>query len=39
MSKKGKIPNATITRLSLYYRRLELLEFDGYRMVSSDKLA
>lgn len=34
-----KIPKATITRLSLYYRQLELLEFDGYRTVSSDKLA
>lgn len=34
-----KIPKATITRLSLYYRQLELLEFDGYRMVSSEKLA
>lgn len=34
-----KIPKATITRLSMYYRQLELLEFDGYRMVSSDKLA
>lgn len=39
MNKKGKIPKATITRLSIYYRQLELLEFDGYRMVSSDKLA
>jgi redox-sensing transcriptional repressor len=37
--KTSKIPNATITRLSLYYRQLELLEFDGYRMVSSGKLA
>jgi len=35
----NKIPKATITRLSLYYRQLELLEFDGYRMVSSEKLA
>jgi len=34
-----KVPKATITRLSLYCRQLELLEFDGYRMVSSDKLA
>lgn len=34
-----KIPKATITRLSLYCRQLELLEFDGYRMVSSEKLA
>ena len=39
MEKSTKIPNATITRLSLYYRQLELLEFDGYRMVSSEKLA
>jgi redox-sensing transcriptional repressor len=39
MTKSAKIPKATITRLSLYYRQLELLEFDGYRMVSSEKLA
>ena len=39
MNKTLKVPNATITRLSLYYRQLELLEFDGYRMVSSEKLA
>ena len=39
MSKALKIPKATISRLSLYYRQLELLEFDGYRMVSSEKLA
>ncbi len=39
MAKSAKIPKATITRLSLYYRQLELLEFDGYRMVSSEKLA
>ncbi len=39
MTKSTKIPKATITRLSLYYRQLELLEFDGYRMVSSEKLA
>lgn len=39
MAKSEKIPKATITRLSIYYRQLELLEFDGYRMVSSDKLA
>ena len=39
MYKTEKIPKATITRLSLYYRQLELLEFDGYRMVSSEKLA
>jgi redox-sensing transcriptional repressor len=39
MSKATKIPKATITRLSMYYRQLELLEFDGYRMVSSEKLA
>lgn len=34
-----KIPNAAIPRLSLYYRQLELLEADGYRTISSDKLA
>lgn len=39
LNKTDKIPKATITRLSHYYRQLELLEFDGYRMVSSDKLA
>jgi redox-sensing transcriptional repressor len=39
MTKSTKIPKATITRLSMYYRQLELLEFDGYRMVSSEKLA
>ncbi|MFH1349708.1 MAG: redox-sensing transcriptional repressor Rex [Pseudomonadota bacterium] len=39
MNKVQKIPKATITRLSLYCRQLELLEFDGYRMVSSEKLA
>jgi redox-sensing transcriptional repressor len=39
MNKALKIPKATISRLSLYYRQLELLEFDGYRMVSSEKLA
>ncbi|MEE9611400.1 MAG: redox-sensing transcriptional repressor Rex, partial [Desulfatiglandales bacterium] len=39
MNKSVKIPKATITRLSLYCRQLELLEFDGYRMVSSEKLA
>jgi redox-sensing transcriptional repressor len=39
MHKSAKIPKATITRLSIYYRQLELLEFDGYRMVSSEKLA
>ena len=39
MTKTPKIPKATITRLSIYYRQLELLEFDGYRMVSSEKLA
>ncbi|MEJ2024767.1 MAG: winged-helix domain-containing protein, partial [Deltaproteobacteria bacterium] len=38
MKKPTKIPKATITRLSLYYRQLELLEFDGYRLVSSEKL-
>lgn len=39
MTKAAKIPKATITRLSMYYRQLELLEFDGYRMVSSEKMA
>ena len=39
MQKLTHIPKATITRLSLYYRQLELMEFDGYRTVSSDKLA
>lgn len=39
MEKSTKIPKATITRLSLYCRQIELLEFDGYRMVSSEKLA
>ncbi|MFC1863702.1 redox-sensing transcriptional repressor Rex [Thermodesulfobacteriota bacterium] len=39
MDIKTKIPKATITRLSLYCRQLELLEFDGYRMVSSEKMA
>ena len=39
MNKSRKIPKATITRISLYCRQLELLEFDGYRMVSSEKLA
>lgn len=39
MTKTIKIPTATITRLSIYYRQLELLEFDGYRLVSSEKLA
>lgn len=39
MERRKKIPKATITRLSLYYRHLELLEFDGYRTVASEKLA
>lgn len=39
MKKRQKIPQATITRLSLYCRQLELLEGDGYRKVSSEKLA
>jgi redox-sensing transcriptional repressor len=39
MERTEKIPKATITRLSLYCRRLELLEFDGYRTVSSERLA
>lgn len=34
-----KIPKATITRLSVYYRQLELLELDGSGTVSSEKLA
>lgn len=39
MRRAKKIPKPTITRLSLYYRQLELMKFDGYRMVSSEKLA
>ena len=39
MGEDIKTPKSTITRLSLYCRQLELLEFDGYRMVSSEKLA
>lgn len=39
MMLSARIPKATITRLSIYYRQLELLEFDGYRTVSSEKLA
>lgn len=39
MERRNKIPKATITRLSLYCRHLELLEFDGYRTVASEKLA
>ncbi len=39
MTRTKSIPRATITRLSIYHRQLELLEFDGYRQVSSDKLA
>ena len=39
MERREKISKATITRLSLYYRHLELLEFDGYRTVASEKLA
>ncbi len=39
MPKLKKIPKPTITRLSHYYRQLELMSFDGYRMVSSEKLA
>jgi len=39
MHRTQKIPKATITRLSIYCRQLELLEFDGYRMASSEKLA
>jgi redox-sensing transcriptional repressor len=37
--KTAKIPKATITRLSLYYRQLELLDLGSYGMVSSEKLA
>ena len=39
MGQNTKIPKSTITRLSIYCRQLELLEFDGYSMVSSEKLA
>ncbi|MDY6879144.1 MAG: redox-sensing transcriptional repressor Rex [Desulfatiglans sp.] len=39
MTKPTKIPKATITRLSMYYRQLEMLESDGYATVSSEKLA
>lgn len=39
MKKTLKIPVATITRLSLYRRHLERLEFDGHRLISSEKLA
>jgi redox-sensing transcriptional repressor len=39
MERIEKIPKATINRLSLYCRRLERLEFDGYRTVSSERLA
>lgn len=39
MERQEKIPKATITRLSLYCRHLELLEFDGYRTIASEKLA
>lgn len=39
MNSISKIPKATISRLSLYLRQLEMLEFDGYRMVSSEKMA
>ncbi|PIY26453.1 MAG: redox-sensing transcriptional repressor Rex [Deltaproteobacteria bacterium CG_4_10_14_3_um_filter_51_14] len=39
MTGTKRVPGATITRLSIYHRQLELLEFDGYRLVSSDKLA
>lgn len=39
MKKTPKIPEATITRLSLYCRHLDRLEFDGHRLVSSEKLA
>ena len=39
MERRKKIPKATITRLSLYSRHLDVLEFDGYRTVASDRLA
>ncbi|MEO0248931.1 MAG: redox-sensing transcriptional repressor Rex [candidate division WOR-3 bacterium] len=39
MPASGRIPKATVTRLSIYDRQLQLLEFDGYRVVSSEKLA
>lgn len=39
MERREKIPKATITRLSLYYRHLELLESDGYSTIASEKLA
>jgi len=37
--KQSKIPKATITRLSIYYRQLELLESNFSYMISSEKLA
>ena len=37
--KQSKIPKATITRLSIYYRQLELLESNASYMISSKKLA
>lgn len=39
MTKPTKIPKATITRLSMYYRQLEMLESDGHDTVSSERLA
>ncbi len=39
MEQRTKIPKATITRLSLYCRHLEFLEWNGYRTVSSEKMA
>ncbi len=39
MERSAKIPNAAIARLSLYRRRLEVLETEGYNTVSSEKLA
>ena len=39
MEQRTKIPKATITRLSLYCRPLEFLEWNGYRTVSSEKMA
>jgi len=39
MERRNKIPKATITRLSLYCRHLEFLEWNGYRTVASEKMA
>ncbi|WP_456324029.1 redox-sensing transcriptional repressor Rex [Desulfonauticus submarinus] len=37
--KNEKIPRATITRLALYVQQLEVLEQEGEKVVSSEKLA